>query len=246
MKLFLSVLLLTLVLNVSAQNSVVVVPLGSDISAQQFNELVAEIKQQRVHGGVVDAFGMKQSGGNYTVTNVSQGVYQIRLVAGAKNYGDPSIVVTPRELARIATVKSVSLELIDDDILFVDFTVELRTTSLSLFASGFSFQLKFADPTTYDPVVSDQRLKTNIKELKETTQGFRLYQFNYKESSDQQTYVGIMAQDIISDHPNEVSIDQAGHYRVNYTMLGLKMATLEDWNELGIESVELDAKLASR
>ncbi|MDB4511909.1 hypothetical protein N9060_00460 [Arenicella sp.] len=64
-----------------------------------------------------------------------------------------------------------------------------------------------------------------------------MYQFNYQ--GKQKTFVGIMAQDILDQHPEAVRIDENGFYRVNYTMLGLKMATLSDWQKYGLKSVEL-------
>ena len=84
---------------------------------------------------------------------------------------------------------------------------------------------------------SDIRLKTNIKPLLAKVNGHQLYQFQYESDHTQQKYVGVMAQDLVIDHPEVLHMGQDGYYRVNYSALNLKMTTLEEWEERGFDSV---------
>ena len=86
---------------------------------------------------------------------------------------------------------------------------------------------------------SDIRLKTNIELLQTSRQGHQLYQFEYTDKTDQNTYVGVMAQDILPSQPQAVVLGESGYYGVRYGLLGLKMVTLEQWQTEGPDSVEL-------
>lgn len=77
---------------------------------------------------------------------------------------------------------------------------------------------------------SDRRLKKNIKHLI-TQNGIKLYQFQYIWSDE--IYVGVMAQDLVNSHPEALTIDNFGYYRVSYAVLGLKMMSLEEWLSTG-------------
>ncbi len=76
---------------------------------------------------------------------------------------------------------------------------------------------------------SDSRLKTDIVSLGETEDGIKLYSWKYK-SDLVTTWVGVMAQDLETTHPEALITGTDGFYRVNYTDLGVRMMTLEQWN----------------
>ena len=76
---------------------------------------------------------------------------------------------------------------------------------------------------------SDRRLKTDIAELGSTEDGIKLYSWKYK-SDLVTTWVGVMAQDLKTTHPEALVTGADGFYRVNYSKLGVRMMTLEQWN----------------
>lgn len=76
---------------------------------------------------------------------------------------------------------------------------------------------------------SDRRLKRNIGYLHTTPEGIKLYRFQYLWSD--QVYVGVMAQDLVTTHPEALAQDEFGFYSVNYETLGLQMLTLSQWQE---------------
>ena len=76
---------------------------------------------------------------------------------------------------------------------------------------------------------SDRRLKTDIRAISVTDDGLTLYSWKYK-SDPATTWVGVMAQDLETTHSEAVRLDNDGFYRVNYSRLGLRMMTLEQWN----------------
>ncbi|NIP32070.1 MAG: hypothetical protein GTO02_21910 [Candidatus Dadabacteria bacterium] len=94
-----------------------------------------------------------------------------------------------------------------------------------------------------NPPPSDKRLKNNINLIHKLENGVKLYSFNYKNSASliDQTYVGVMAQDL-----NELGLENAvvtmpnGYYAVDYSKLGLRMTTLKEWEEKGLNSVMID------
>lgn len=76
---------------------------------------------------------------------------------------------------------------------------------------------------------SDRRLKTNIKHLQTLSNGIKLYSFEYIWGGP--VYVGVMAQDLLDSHPQAVVTDKYGYYAVNYALLGLKMVTLQEYQQ---------------
>jgi hypothetical protein len=88
------------------------------------------------------------------------------------------------------------------------------------------------------PVNSDRRLKQNIV-LLGTIAGtdIPLYRFRYKLGH--RTFVGVMAQDILETHPEAVSVDNLGYYRVDYGVLGTQMYAYEDWLKLQASAEQL-------
>jgi hypothetical protein len=43
--------------------------------------------------------------------------------------------------------------------------------------------------------------------------------------------VGAMAQDLITSHPEALFLDNNGFFRVDYSVLGLEMLTIEEWEQ---------------
>lgn len=74
---------------------------------------------------------------------------------------------------------------------------------------------------------SDRRLKRNIEHISTTQEGIKLYKFQYLWSD--QVYIGVMAQNLLDTYPQAVLLGSDGFYRVDYTVLGLEMLTLEQW-----------------
>jgi len=77
---------------------------------------------------------------------------------------------------------------------------------------------------------SDARLKHHIVALQATSTGIQLYRFRYLWSD--QEYVGVMAQDLVDTHPEALSTDDLGYYRVDYGKLGLRMMTIQEWESI--------------
>lgn len=92
---------------------------------------------------------------------------------------------------------------------------------------------------------SDIRLKRDIHLLATLNDGLKIYSFRYLWAPT--TYVGVMAQDLLENPAWRTAVvSQAnGFYAVNYAMLGLRMATLTEWNRTGIASVSRHKYLAS-
>jgi hypothetical protein len=81
------------------------------------------------------------------------------------------------------------------------------------------------------PPLSDQRLKHDIIHLATLENGINLYSFKYNWSEE--TYVGVMAQELllVSANRNAVVLTQGNYYAVDYQALGLRMITLNEWNQ---------------
>lgn len=90
------------------------------------------------------------------------------------------------------------------------------------------------------PVRSDVRLKKAVMHITTLESGIRLYSFQYLW--DDQAYVGVMAQDLLSSATTREAVSRTsdGYYAVNYEMLGLKMTTLEAWHAKGLASVQIN------
>jgi hypothetical protein len=80
-------------------------------------------------------------------------------------------------------------------------------------------------------IISDVRLKTDVTLLEELDNGIKLYSFNYKWSDE--TFVGVMAQDLLAspNYRGAVKVMENKFYAVDYTSLGLKMVTLDQWKK---------------
>ena len=76
-------------------------------------------------------------------------------------------------------------------------------------------------------VVSDIRLKRDIVEVGRLDNGVDLYRYRYKWSD--QTYVGVMAQEVAQVVPDAVMHGGDGYLRVDYGRLGLRLMTWDEW-----------------
>jgi hypothetical protein len=87
--------------------------------------------------------------------------------------------------------------------------------------------------------VSDIRLKRDIEYVETLGNGLKLYSFRYFWSDVVQ--VGVMAQDLLLDpsHRDAVHLQTSGYYAVDYSSLGMKMVTLDEWKSQGVASVLL-------
>ncbi|MEE4238648.1 MAG: tail fiber domain-containing protein [Anderseniella sp.] len=74
---------------------------------------------------------------------------------------------------------------------------------------------------------SDIRLKRDIKSLGSTPDGLTLYSFRYRWGSE--SFLGVMAQEVLEVKPEAVTIDENGFYAVDYDALGLKLISLDRW-----------------
>lgn len=73
---------------------------------------------------------------------------------------------------------------------------------------------------------SDRRLKRDVMQVGALPSGIPLYEFNYIWGGPR--YIGVMAQDVLKVMPEAVSVDEYGFYRVDYSMIGTRMALAED------------------
>jgi hypothetical protein len=91
---------------------------------------------------------------------------------------------------------------------------------------------------------SDRRLKRDVVHVATLADGIRLYAFRYLWSDT--VYVGAMAQDLLEDPrwSHAVLTGDDGFYRVDYDRLDLRMVTIDEWNEAGVEAVVLGSRPA--
>ncbi len=86
---------------------------------------------------------------------------------------------------------------------------------------------------------SDSRLKRDVELLMTLANGTKIYSFRYINSFDPsgRTFVGVMAQELLTERPDAVIIAKNGYYAVNYRRLGLRMATLDEWQKFGFRAL---------
>jgi hypothetical protein len=82
-------------------------------------------------------------------------------------------------------------------------------------------------PSTTTPVPSDIRLKRDIGEVGRLSNGLGLYRYRYVWSDE--TYVGVMAQEVEKIDPDAVVRGADGFLRVDYGRLGLRLMTFDEW-----------------
>jgi outer membrane immunogenic protein len=77
--------------------------------------------------------------------------------------------------------------------------------------------------------ISDARLKRDITQVGRFDDGLGLYSYRYLWSDT--AYVGVMAQEVALIHPSAVVRGPLDDYlRVDYSRLGLKLMTLQEWD----------------
>lgn len=80
------------------------------------------------------------------------------------------------------------------------------------------------------PTPSDRWLKRDIRHIGTVQNGaINLYRFKYIWSD--QEYVGVMAQELLTSHPEAVILASDGFYRVNYEVIGVPFLTYEAWQQ---------------
>ena len=80
-------------------------------------------------------------------------------------------------------------------------------------------------------VPSDIRLKRDIVQVSRLDSGLGLYRYRYKWSD--QVYVGVMAQEVALVRPDAVIRGTDGYLRVDYSRLGLRLMTWDEWAASG-------------
>jgi hypothetical protein len=76
-------------------------------------------------------------------------------------------------------------------------------------------------------ISSDIRLKRDIVLLDTTDDGLGIYRYRYLWSET--LYVGVMAQEVETIVPDAVSRGKDGYLRVNYSRLGLRLMSWDEW-----------------
>lgn len=68
---------------------------------------------------------------------------------------------------------------------------------------------------------SDIRLKENIEFIGKNNNGFNIYRWDWNEKANELgehgSSVGVIAQDLLENHSDKVSVDSSGYYKVDYT-----------------------------
>jgi hypothetical protein len=75
--------------------------------------------------------------------------------------------------------------------------------------------------------VSDARLKHDITPVGELASGLGLYRYRYLWSDT--VHVGVMAQEVAAVVPEAVQRGADGYLRVDYSRLGLRLQTWDEW-----------------
>jgi hypothetical protein len=80
---------------------------------------------------------------------------------------------------------------------------------------------------TVPTAISDIRLKRDVVEVDRLDNGVGLYRYRYQWSD--QTYVGVMAQEVAQVVPDAIMQGGDGYLRVDYGRLGLRLMTWDEW-----------------
>ena len=93
---------------------------------------------------------------------------------------------------------------------------------------------------------SDRRIKTDITELGKLDNGIKIYSFKFLW--EDKVRVGVIAQDLQerADTNKAVLTLANGLLGVDYAALGLRMATLEQWQQSGVTALKADYKPAAK
>jgi hypothetical protein len=77
------------------------------------------------------------------------------------------------------------------------------------------------------PTPSDRLLKTDISQVGSLRADIPLYRFRYIDGAE--TYVGVMAQDVLPVMPEAISTNDDGFMLVDYSKLGTRMVSWAEW-----------------
>lgn len=108
--------------------------------------------------------------------------------------------------------------------------IAVGATSMSKASRGTGFL--FPPPAGGGgPVTSDIRLKREVHHVATLDSGMKLYTFKYLDSDV--TYVGVMAQDLLVNPAWRAAVvtSPTGYYSVDYSALGFRLVTAEDWRD---------------
>lgn len=78
-------------------------------------------------------------------------------------------------------------------------------------------------------IFSDVRLKADISRVGEFSKGIGIYKFRYV--GHEQFFVGVLAQEVLLNRPEAVSMTDTGFFAVDYDILGIDIETLKLWNK---------------
>lgn len=78
---------------------------------------------------------------------------------------------------------------------------------------------------SYAAMASDERLKTDIRRVGTSPQGFGIYEFRYKGQA--QRIRGAMAQDVARLRPEAVSRHESGYLMVDYNRIDVRPALID-------------------
>jgi hypothetical protein len=81
------------------------------------------------------------------------------------------------------------------------------------------------------PCPSDIELKHDIVWLGSLPNGVGIYRFQYNGTDE--VYVGVIAQEVMTVRPDAVTRGPDGYLRVDYSRLGLRLQTLDEWKAAG-------------
>jgi hypothetical protein len=80
------------------------------------------------------------------------------------------------------------------------------------------------------PTPSDRLLKTDIAQVGSLRKDIPLYRFRYIDGAE--TYVGVMAQDVLPVMPEAISTNEQGFMLVDYAKLGTRMVPWAEWQAI--------------
>jgi hypothetical protein len=94
------------------------------------------------------------------------------------------------------------------------------------------------------PVVSDHRLKTDVKRVGKTAEVLNLYSFRY--IGGDREFRGVMAQELLADERHRCVVEAGadGYFRVDYACLGLASLVTDEMIAAGERAASRAASVA--
>ena len=147
------------------------------------------------------------------------------IVAGTSNGpgGPGSIIIQAVNSIGIPVLTTVASTLVHAGTAVVNATENVVNETISAAQAVISNPIKAIGKL----FSSDRRLKRAIKYIKTLDNGIRIYSFKYLWSN--QTFVGVMAQDLIGTEFESALHKHFGFYKVDYSKLNFTMMTIEDY-----------------